>query len=183
MTLNQQMIDYLAYFHGNHDYFHCHDILEEHWKTIHPINKQSPYVAFIQLAVGFYHYRAGNLVGAKKLLKNAIKISLLQEQAINQLGVNQIALTELLMDSLARLEQGKPFQNSNIPISDQALLSASKAQCIALQMSWQDTATPPESIRLKHITRDRTEVIETRQKQLLLKKQQRASSQTDPGSN
>ena len=29
---SQAYIDYLVHFHGDRDYFECHELLEEHWK-------------------------------------------------------------------------------------------------------------------------------------------------------
>ncbi len=168
--MNPYMVDYLAYFHGNRDYFHCHDILEEYWKTIKPIDKKSPYVAFIQLAVGSYHYRAGNLPGANKMLSNAKRISLCQQSAITALGIDSVALIDLLTELITDLEHGLPFQDRNIPISNPSLLSAAKKHCQALTMPWKVDSAPTEAIRLKHRLRDRSEVIEARLQQLQLKR-------------
>ncbi|WJH34118.1 DUF309 domain-containing protein [Paenibacillus sp. CC-CFT747] len=76
---------YLVYFHAERDYFECHEILEEYWKS----NPQDPlapaWVGLIQLAVGLYHERRSNTSGALKMLNGAN--SRLTEDALEKLGI------------------------------------------------------------------------------------------------
>ena len=36
MVYPEAYIEYLMYFHGNRDYFECHEVLEEYWKEVSP---------------------------------------------------------------------------------------------------------------------------------------------------
>ena len=66
MNFPQKYIEYLVHFHGDRDYFECHEILEEYWKKIDNGNKESIWVGLIQLAVANYHHRRKNLTVPKE---------------------------------------------------------------------------------------------------------------------
>ena len=53
-------------FHTEQHYFLCHDILEEAWKENPHFNKNDAIVSLILFSTGCYHYRRGNLIGAKR---------------------------------------------------------------------------------------------------------------------
>ena len=103
-------IDYLVQFQAVRDYFECHEILEEYWKQ-HP---DSPYretwVMLIQLAVSLYHHRRGNLRGAVKLMKGALRRY--QAEHMAQLGVDGARLREMMEKRLTEyIEQPeRPFR-------------------------------------------------------------------------
>lgn len=95
-------IDYLVYFHGDRDYFECHEVLEEYWKE-HPGDPLSGiYVGLIQVAVALYHQRRGNRNGAVKMLKQAIRG--LHNPLVEQLGINGEQLQARLKQRLEELE-------------------------------------------------------------------------------
>ena len=54
------------------DFFHCHEVLEEAWRV-----ERRPRRLFLQalihLAVGFYHAKRGNTVGAVRQLRKGIE--------------------------------------------------------------------------------------------------------------
>ncbi len=69
-----EYIQFLIHFHGDYDYFECHEILEEYWKTKPRGNRDDYLVGLIQVAVSLYHQRRTNWNGATKMMKSAITI-------------------------------------------------------------------------------------------------------------
>ena len=53
-------VNFIVYFNSNQDYFECHEVLEEYWKSIPDSDKDHPLTAYILLATGMYHWRRGN---------------------------------------------------------------------------------------------------------------------------
>jgi predicted metal-dependent hydrolase len=101
----KEYLQYLIHFHGNRDYFECHEILEEFWKKKDPRNKHSIWVGFIQLAVSNYHHRRGNFKGAQKTLKKALEIFHSKENSITKLGLESPSFFKILYDSLDKIEE------------------------------------------------------------------------------
>ncbi len=165
----QPITQYLAYFHGNRDYFFCHDILEEYWKSIQPINQSSYLVGLIQLAVGLYHYRAGNLTGAKKMLKKSNQIQKKNIEELNTLGINGTQLVEVIEQYAKDLAEKMPFQDLQIPIISEKLEADAINYCNQMNMVWKDTSPVSNDIRYKHRLRDRSEVLHLRQQELQLR--------------
>jgi predicted metal-dependent hydrolase len=170
----QPYIDYLVQFHADHDYFECHEILEEHWKE----NPQSPFnrtwVGLIQVAVALYHERRGNLPGARKMGASALNI--LAAEPLDKLGIGKAAFLSMLQERLELLqhEPPKPFSDMNIPLADPELLRL----CLELSKDrgrkWQSPVpvTDPAIIH-RHTLRDRSSVIKERENQYMLKTQAR----------
>lgn len=159
----QAYIRFLAHFHGDRDYFECHEILEEYWKE-HP---ESPYreawVALIQAAVGMYHYRRGNTAGAIKSLEGSIRRS--HSGQLKQLGVDAGQWVELLRTALADIRKGAAYRDVNMPIVDEALLQTANAHCDRLGCKWGSPSRMEETGLIhRHKLRDRTEVIEARRR-------------------
>lgn len=69
-----EYIQFLIHFHGDYDYFECHETLEEYWKTKPRGNRDNYLVGLIQIAVSLYHQRRSNWNGAEKMMKSAITI-------------------------------------------------------------------------------------------------------------
>ena len=88
MVYPEAYIEFLMYFHGNRDYFECHEVLEEYWKEVDPGNRSSHWVGLIQVAVGFYHYRRGNLAGALRTFHKAIKNIESNHNELIRLGIH-----------------------------------------------------------------------------------------------
>lgn len=122
-------VRYLVYFHGVRDYFECHEILEDEWKK-DPRGKRKPYwQGLIQIAVGLYHWRRGNLIGAGRSLANAIRNVTDEKKALTTLALDY----EQLMVQLRQLEQNiraqKPYKSINLPITDPELRSQCEKLC------------------------------------------------------
>lgn len=61
-------VAFLVYFNRDRDYFECHEVMEELWlaKGHDPL-----YKGLLQVAVGLFHFRYGNVMGAWKMLCSA----------------------------------------------------------------------------------------------------------------
>lgn len=83
---------------NNGEFFDAHEVLEDVWRAA-PTAERKFLQALIQVAVALHHYTRGNLVGARSLLKRAVKN--LAAYPDNFAGIE---LRELL-DSLAGWER------------------------------------------------------------------------------
>lgn len=113
-------VAYLYYFNEKRDYYECHEVLETLWLETarHPL-----YQGLLQVAVGLYHFRNGNVSGARKLLHSALpKLAPFPD---NCLGIHLGNLKRAAMDYLAKLEAYDqhpfPFYDLDIEIHDPAL--------------------------------------------------------------
>ncbi|TWI54659.1 DUF309 domain-containing protein [Halalkalibacter nanhaiisediminis] len=162
-------LDYLIYFHVERDYFECHEILEEYWKAQPRGKRQVHWVGLIQIAVGLYHQRRGNINGARRMYKKAASIITGQTDSITKLGLDVQALLELLNKQIDTLEQ-QPFADINLPITDKTLLIACKNRCGELGIEWNMTKSSLDDALInKHTIRDRSDVIAERARQLVLR--------------
>jgi len=163
----QEYIDYLVHFHGDRDYFECHEILEEYWKKIDPGNKESILVGFILLAVSSYHHRRNNFSGAKRTLIKATEIFRRQDQQIHSFGLEKESFFELMEEVLKQIEAQKPYDSMNLPISDNQLLESCIRTCRMKGYTWgtKSDLTNNELID-RHSTRDRSDVIQERMQSL-----------------
>ncbi|WP_281887110.1 DUF309 domain-containing protein [Paenibacillus sp. YYML68] len=165
----EALIRYYRYFHIDRDYFECHEVLEEYWKE-HPDdpNKEA-YVTLIQVAVASYHERRGNKAGAVKMFRSAL--SRLQTANLGPLGLDTEALKQLLESRLEGLTSigiqaaTEAFQDLNLPLVDDALLRQCQLHLDDIAR-WGRSSDHSDSYLLnKHTLRDRSEVIEERQRQ------------------
>ncbi|WP_282936694.1 DUF309 domain-containing protein [Paenibacillus sp. RC67] len=113
-------VEFVYYFNIARDYFECHEVMEELWLE----EGRAPlYQGLLQVAVGLYHYRNGNISGAIKLLTAALeKLEPRQEKGPG------IDLPRLVNDSrvylhqLLRLEEEPfAFYDLDIRITDPEL--------------------------------------------------------------
>lgn len=168
-----EYIQFLIHFHGDYDYFECHEILEGYWKTKPRGNRDNYLVGLIQIAVSLYHHRRSNWNGAEKMMKSAITILEKNSAHLLRLGINEAQLLFLLKDKLQSIQKKEGFTPLFLPLSDIAL----EKQCIELcekqNLPWKDVnAISNEYIVHKHTLRDRTEVI-AEQKRTITKRKQR----------
>ena len=122
------LLDYLIEFHAKRDYFECHEILEERWKEDTKENQQRFWVALIQVAVGFYHYRRNNVNGAKKMFERAMTKLKTTETQLEALGIQVAELINILEMQVIRIEKKMPYESIHIPLKD-SLLQACLAYC------------------------------------------------------
>ncbi|MEK4200571.1 DUF309 domain-containing protein [Cytobacillus sp. FSL K6-0265] len=168
MTLHSQaFIDYLAHYHGDRDYFECHEILEEYWKEVDNRNKQSIWVGLIQIAVANYHHRRGNFHGAKKTLQKAVSILSSYQREVIQLGIDYQQLLNDIHKMQEEIDKGRPYKSYYFPITDAFLLDEVKKTCISKGFEWgQESNLENEDIVHRHMKRDRSNVIAERERAL-----------------
>lgn len=153
-------IDYLVHFHGDRDYFQCHEILEDYWKKTNYGNKQSIWVGLIQLAVSCYHHRRGNFTGAEQTLEKAVTIFANEESNISKLGLNGFLFTSMITDRLMRIHHQEAYKSFNFPIIDPALTQRCKLDCKRLGLHWCSVSNLNDvNLVNRHKLRDRSNVI------------------------
>jgi uncharacterized protein len=167
-------IQFLVHFHGDRDYFECHELLEEHWKNTEPAERDSVWVGLIQVAVSLYHYRRENLQGAKKTINKAINILSARQSRVEDLGLNHRLLIELLDDIQSNMDDNQHYTSVNLPIKDSALLTKCKQACKEKRLNWCSNSNLSNSALIhRHKLRDRSEVINNRKQSLLHKRKSR----------
>ena len=62
-------VAFLAYFNRERDYFECHEVMEQLWLEE---GREPLYQGLLQVSVGLYHHRNGNIDGGIKLLSAAL---------------------------------------------------------------------------------------------------------------
>lgn len=169
----KEVLDYLVHFHGDRDFFECHEILEEYWKG----NPGHPYaetlVGLIQVAVGLYHQRRGNKAGAVKMLGSSL--AYLKEEGLKGLG---LAGEELIARVRQRVREAEldavPYADLDLPVEDPSLLEACKRECAVRGFGW-GAASDAGNLMLidRHKLRDRSDVVEERARQLEARKLRR----------
>lgn len=159
MRFPNEYIHFLIHFHGDRDYFECHEILEDYWKQTDPGNRNSIWVGFIQLAVAQYHSRRGNVVGAKKLLSKSIEILKQRRMEITILGIDTDRLFVLLGDLQTSYINGYAYKNIDLPIANQYLLSVCKKECFKSGLKWcSNDEHISDFIVHRHLHKDRANV-------------------------
>jgi predicted metal-dependent hydrolase len=113
-------VEFVYYFNVDRDYFECHEVMEELWLEE---GRAFIYQGLLQVAVGLYHYRNGNVSGAIKLFTAALEK--LQRCRPQEMGIDMARLVEdsrIYLQRLERLDQ-EPFEfyDLDIRIIDPAL--------------------------------------------------------------
>jgi predicted metal-dependent hydrolase len=158
-----EYIQYLVHFHGDRDYFECHEILEEFWKNQDRGNKESVWVGLIQLAVSCYHHRRGNYSGAKKTLEKAVKIFIKEKQCLSSLGLNKMELFSIVEERFIVIENNRPYTSFNLPINDPHLAQQCQTRCLKLGFTWCTHSNLNNSDLVnRHKLRDRSNIIQAR---------------------
>jgi hypothetical protein len=157
-------VDYLFEFHATRDYFECHELLEEYWKSL-PLRDpdRDVWVGLIQLAVALYHHRRGNAAGAVKMYRGAA--ARLRPETLDRLGLDGAAVQEIAAESARRLEAAgreAVYRAVNLPIRDGELLKLLQERARRQGFAWGADDPLEESIVRRHALRDRSDVIEAR---------------------
>ncbi|MDQ0269300.1 DUF309 domain-containing protein [Cytobacillus purgationiresistens] len=159
----QAYINYLVHFHGDRDYFECHEILEEYWKSVDKNNKSSIWVGLILFAVSHYHHRRGNFKGAERTMQKSINILGSKRKEIQQLGIDEIKLLMDLNSQLQGIAAQTKYKSYTFPFSDPQLIEIAKQNCIQEGFIWcQDSDLLNEDLIHRHVRRDRSDVIKER---------------------
>lgn len=113
-------VAFLAYFNRERDYFECHEVMEQLWLES---GRDALYQGLLQVAVGLYHHRNGNMEGGIKLLEAAVRK--LEGNPPIVLGIDLEQLLAAAKHRLAQLErytaQPVPFRDLDIRVIDPAL--------------------------------------------------------------
>ncbi|MFC4324114.1 DUF309 domain-containing protein [Litchfieldia salsa] len=177
MTYPAEYINYLVHFHGDRDYFECHEELEELWKQDPKGKRKHHLVGLIQIAVSLYHHRRGNFSGAFRMMANAISIIEQNRKPLKEFGLNTETLIPILKERLNDIQNHVAYKSFNLPIGHPALIRICNEQCESLGFIW-GSESQLDNIELieKHKRRDRSEVIAERELQKLKKAQAPCSS-------
>lgn len=162
-TFHQSYIDFFTYFNGNEDYFECHEVFEELWKEVDSGNKSHVLVGFIQIATGLYHWRRGNIAGAKRSIGKGISIIEKSKPSSYTDPMDLIDFITKSKHALLKIEQNEPFKPFKIILVNNELQQTVEQKITELPKS------DPHFIHNKHTLRDRSEVIAERAKKLALK--------------
>lgn len=175
ITFPNAYVSYLVEFHASRDYFECHELLEEYWKE-HPQDPLADtWVGFIQLAVGLYHERRGNLRGALKMFVQAEKK--LSVSPLEELGIDKNSLLKQLVPRREALLAGikMDYVDINLRIINDELLSLCHCSCEERGLKWgRPSPLGDESVIHRHTRRDRSDVIAARQEAYTAKKRERS---------
>ncbi|MNJ35633.1 hypothetical protein D3C77_303840 [compost metagenome] len=107
---------FLIYFNRDQDYFECHEVMEELWLQL---DKNPLYKGLLQVAVGLYHFRNGNVTGGQKMMESAVRR--LRPYPPDSLGINLGKLlreTEQYAAALASYDDS-PFSYYDLEIEIQ----------------------------------------------------------------
>ncbi|MCY9515866.1 DUF309 domain-containing protein [Paenibacillus apiarius] len=177
-------IEYLLHFHGSRDWFECHEIMEELWKAEPSAERKQWWLALVQIAVGLYHERRGNMAGAIKMLSSALSharpvpwcdLGLDGERLLSQL---QIKLTEVNSALAAgrRMQASPDYEEWNLPIADPELRERCKELCEQRGWMWCLTNSHVmDEVVHRHKLRDRQDVIAAREEAHRLKQRERGA--------
>ena len=165
-------IQFLIHFHGDYDYFECHEVLEEYWKLKPRGERDNYWVGFIQIAVSLYHHRRLNWNGSMRMMKSAIAILQKEKKQVHKLGLDQQKLLTILQKQLQSIQRKEPFTPIFLPFSDPSLENTCLQLCTEKMIPWKDLhSSPTDYIVHKHKLRDRRDVIVERNEQLQKRKQ------------
>lgn len=163
----KEYIEYLVHFHGDRDYFECHELLEDYWKKVDKNNKRSILVGFILLAVSNYHHRRQNYKGAARTLTKALDIFQEQQQQLTSFGFSSSELLGFLNNRLLAIQNKEQYTSLVLPIQDSTLIEECKKTSKQKGFVW-TTESDLANVDLvhRHSRRDRSDVILERTKAL-----------------
>lgn len=123
MVFDSRIVLFLVYFNRDRDFFECHEVMEELWLDQ---GSDPLYKGLLQVAVGMFHFRAGNKVGAYKMLRSAV--DKLKDYPEDHIGLNLGKICReclSLADELAPDQPSlPPYREIDIEITDAALKEA-----------------------------------------------------------
>jgi predicted metal-dependent hydrolase len=165
MDYPREFVEYLVLFHGDRDFFECHEVMEAYWKKTAGTPFAKCWLALIQLAVSAYHERRGNTAGALKMAEKAMDNA--NGEDWSALGLDGPSFLGLLESRIRKLQE-RPFddyEDPNLPLEDPMLIQACMAEAVCRGVNWQAPSDPANAdVVHKHLRRDRTEVIELRKR-------------------
>lgn len=162
-TYHPSFVQFLKEFNDTHDYFECHEILEDYWKEVAPKQKMHPLAAFILLSTSMYHWRRGNIVGAIKTMNGSMKRLKETYESIYYEHINLEKLLQDMAHSISLMVENHTFKQFTIEIKDNHLRFLVKKLEIA-------TTEDLHFLTHKHMLRDRSEILVERERQKEMRK-------------
>lgn len=158
LRMNKALIEFYYQFHTNQHYFLCHDILEEAWKQNPSFSKNDGVVSLILFATASYHYRRGNIKGAKKSFRTSLK-TIKDASDKDELGLKVSEYQSLIQQQIEAIKKDLPYKPIEIPITD-----GMKSNILNVHPNYiiNETPTLEPLIIDHHLLRDRSEVIQNR---------------------
>jgi predicted metal-dependent hydrolase len=173
----QEYLDYLVYFHAERDYFECHEVLEEYWKSQEM--KKKVWVGLIQIAVSLYHHRRNNFTGASKMMESAYLILKEEEVELAYLGIHYKQLIAQLGEKIKDIKNLRPYHSLNLPL-EANLLKQCERICRQQGLGWGKASDLKNEYLLnKHTLRDRSEVIKERENNKALRQQKQENNNSN----
>lgn len=163
------LLKYYNEFIIKQDYFECHEIMEDAWKSKAHFSKEDDEIFFIQLSTAEYHYRRNNLYGARKIYRRAV--ARLDERHFPHLEYGlESGIIPLVRERLDTIGT-EPFTPLLLPLT-RPMLEALRAYAMP-QLSMEGFQGHIGTIHKKDITlvqkhrlRDRSEIINVRNEKL-----------------
>lgn len=153
-------VQFIVYFNKNQDYFECHEVLEEYWKSQEAFSKNHPLTAFILLSTGLYHWRRNNFTGAFRTLDNALNrfrsISSTDQEYLEE--VDLCTLIKLVEQAKASIETNQPFKSFPLPVSPE-LSALADQQARSMELLPKNS----DAVIYKHMLRDRSDILKKRE--------------------
>lgn len=157
-TFHPNFVQFLKEFNDTHDYFECHELLEDYWKEVSPSSKNHPLTALILLSTAMYHWRRGNMTGAIKTMNGSIQRL---KDTLPSSYYETINYDKLMQDatrSINLMKEKNTFQQFTIElINEQLQLLVGAVKC--------DSSTDLHFLTHKHMLRDRSEILKERETQ------------------
>jgi len=154
-------VNFIVYFNCNQDYFECHEVLEEYWKSIPNRDKNHPLTTYILLSTGMYHWRRNNLNGAIRTLEKAM-VKLPVFEVDTPAFTEEIDFHQLLHDlgnAISRLKQQLPFESFPILIKSSTLTNL----VLKAEQSMDLLPFGDDAVIHKHMLRDRSDILRERE--------------------
>lgn len=150
------------------DYFECHEIAEEYWKSKDSFKKHDVEVFLIQVSTGEYHYRRGNFKGALKCYNKARRLLELHAYRAEDIGMTD-ELPKFLESRFESIQDEAAFTPPRFPLNSnmrEILRAMHDVEMSDLEFDdyLKRHLITDESIIHKHLTRDRSAVIAARDK-------------------
>ena len=157
---NPLFVNFIVYFNENQDFFECHEVLEEYWKSLPNITKNHPLTGYILLSTGMYHWRRGNTIGALRTLKKAIERMTKSSEAYPEFsdGINFDELCGNVNQSIKHIEVGQAFVPFQIEITSSDIVSLMTEIAPSMEL----LPFGSDIVIHKHMLRDRSDIIRER---------------------
>ena len=155
-------LNFIVYFNRNQDYFECHEVLEEYWKSLDDYSKEHPLTAYILLATGLYHWRRDNMDGAHRTLEKAEK-RMHEFSKFDARYTDGIDYRQLVHDTaiaVSKVGNGEPFSSFQILLTSESLQRS--VQRIESAMVLLPKGS--DAVIHKHMLRDRSDILAEREK-------------------